>query len=135
MEILLIEDSVIQALIISELLKENEDQYNLTILNDGEKALNYLYQRGQYINVPLPDIVILDLNLPKINGFEILGEIQKNKDLKNIKVVILTSSEDEEDKYRARQLGAMDYYTKPFVFTEYQEIIDRIVITAKSAPR
>ncbi|MGE5683320.1 MAG: response regulator [Bacillota bacterium] len=132
MEILLIEDSVIQALIISELLKENSEKYNLTILNDGEKALKYLFRKEPYSNVPLPDIVILDLNLPKVNGFEILTEIQKHENLRHIKVVILTSSDDDQDKSKARMLGAMDYFTKPFVFTEYQEIIDRIVVAARS---
>lgn len=132
MEILLIEDSVIQALIISELLKENNEKYNLTILNDGEKALKYLFRKEPYSNVPLPDIVILDLNLPKVNGFEILTEIQKHENLRHIKVVILTSSDDDQDKSKARMLGAMDYFTKPFVFTEYQEIIDRIVVAARS---
>lgn len=130
MEILLIEDSVIQALIISELLKDNNSQYNLTILNDGEKAINYLFRKGPYKNVPLPDIVILDLNLPKINGFDILSEIQKHEELRNVKVVILTSSEDEDDKSRARQLGALEYFIKPFVFTEYQQIINQIVVAA-----
>ncbi|MDP4172598.1 MAG: response regulator [Bacteroidota bacterium] len=131
MEILLIEDSVIQALIISELLKDNNSQYNLTILNDGEKAINYLFRKGLYKNVPLPDIVILDLNLPKVNGFDILSEIQKHEELRNVKVVILTSSEDEDDKSRARQLGALEYFIKPFVFTEYQQIIDQIVVAAR----
>lgn len=131
MEILLIEDSVIQALIISELLKDNNSQYNLTILNDGEKAINYLFRKGSYKNVPLPDIVILDLNLPKVNGFDILSEIQKHEELRNVKVVILTSSEDEDDKSRARQLGALEYFIKPFVFTEYQQIIDQIVVAAR----
>jgi two-component system response regulator len=131
MEILLIEDSVIQALIISELLKDNNSKYNLTILNDGEKAINYLFRKGPYKNVPLPDIVILDLNLPKVNGFDILSEIQKHEELRNVKVVILTSSEDEDDKSRARQLGALEYFIKPFVFTEYQQIIDQIVVAAR----
>lgn len=130
MEILLVDDSRVTTLIIGDILKRKDIAMNLTVLNDGEKALNYLHKIGPFHNASDPDLIILDLNLPKINGLELLRDIKKDKQLKKIKVVMLTASEEEIDRYNALKFGATDFYVKPFDYADYEKIIDRFVAVA-----
>ncbi|MGE5499199.1 MAG: response regulator [Syntrophothermus sp.] len=127
MEILLVDDSRVTTLIIGDILKRKDITIKLTVINDGEKALNYLYKTGPFHNAADPDLIILDLNLPKINGLELLKDIKKDKQLKKIKVVMLTASEEEIDRYNAFKFGATDFYVKPFDYADYEKIIDRFV--------
>lgn len=127
MKILIVEDSLVESIIISEMFKDKGTEYDLTILNDGQKAMDFLNKEKPFQNTPLPDLVVLDLNLPKKNGFDILVEMKQKKSLSDIKTVILTSSENDADKFTALRLGATEYFIKPYDFPNYMGIIDRMV--------
>ncbi|MGE5680117.1 MAG: response regulator [Bacillota bacterium] len=131
MNILLVDDSKVTTLIIGEIIRKKEGNFHLTVLNDGEKALQFLFQSGPFQTAEQPDLIILDLNLPKKSGFDILKEIKKDKKLKKIKVVMFTSSEQEIDKYNALKLGATDFFVKPWDYERYEKIIDRFISVAE----
>src|SRR5687768_15815575 len=100
-EILLVEDNPGDIRLIVEVLKEGKINNSLSVVEDGEQALAYLRREGSYQDSIVPDIILLDLNLPKINGNEVLAEIKKDPLLKYIPVIILTTSEAEQDILRA----------------------------------
>ena len=104
-EILLVEDNPGDIRLIVEVLKEGKIHNNLSVVEDGEEALAYLRREGSYQDAIVPDIILLDLNLPKINGTEVLAEIKKDPLLKYIPVIILTTSEAEQDILRAYDLA------------------------------
>ena len=112
-EILLVEDNPGDIRLIVEVLKEGKIHNHLSVVEDGEEALAYLRREGSYQDVILPDIILLDLNLPKISGTEVLAEIKKDPMLKHIPVIILTTSEAEQDILKAYDLHANCYITKP----------------------
>jgi two-component system, chemotaxis family, response regulator Rcp1 len=108
-EILLVEDSPADIALTEEALKESGLQNTLTIVTDGEQAIEYLSKRGKYKDAESPDLILLDLNMPKKNGHEVLEVIKDNPKLEEIPVVVLTVSEAEEDIARALGLK-MNYY-------------------------
>ena len=112
-EILLVEDNLGDARLTREALKEGKVYNNLHWVKDGVEALDFLHQRGKHKDAPKPDIILLDLNLPKKNGLEMLDEIKNTADLKAIPVVILTTSEAEPDINKSFDLSANCYITKP----------------------
>ena len=109
-DILLVEDSPADIRLTQEALKENKFKVNLHVVNDGEEAMAFLRKQGQYVNAPIPDLVLLDLNMPKKDGREVLKEVKEDLVLKTIPVVILTISKAEEDIFTA--------YTMPIVTSE-----------------
>ena len=125
-EILLVEDNPGDIRLIVEVLKEGKINNNLSVVEDGEEALAYLRREGSYRDAIVPDIILLDLNLPKINGTEVLAEIKKDPLLKYIPVIILTTSEAEQDILRAYDLHANCYITKPVNLEQFLTVVRSI---------
>ena len=125
-EILLIEDNPGDARLTQEALKEGKVRNNLHIAYDGEEATDFLFKRNQYKNAPRPDLIILDLNLPKKNGQEVLAEIKADDSLKSIPVIILTISKAEEDIIRSYNLHANCFLIKPIDLNQFFEVVRSI---------
>ena len=125
-EILLVEDFEPDARLFSELLSNSSSAYRLSIIDDGEDALRFLKQAGVYASAPAPDLIFLDLNLPKKTGLEILEEIRAHPFLGPTPVVVLTSSQSEHDVDAAYRRGANLYLKKPGTLNELEEMIQAL---------
>jgi two-component system, chemotaxis family, response regulator Rcp1 len=125
-EILLVEDNPGDSRLAKEALKESKLKNNLYIAEDGVEAMNFLYKTGKYSKMPRPDLVILDLNLPKKDGREVLAEIKNDDNLKRIPVVILTISKAEEDILKTYNLHANCYVTKPLDLDQFMKVVRSI---------
>ena len=110
---LLVEDSPSDVFLTSDAIRQSVEDPIIHTARDGEEALDFLYQRGDHSDAPRPDIVILDINLPKKTGFEVLQEMNEDPSLEIIPVVILTTSTDQEDIVTSLRLHASSYMTKP----------------------
>lgn len=126
MRILLVEDNEGDIVLINEALKEVSNNYELTVVRDGEQAIEYLERKGEYENALTPHFVILDLNLPKIEGKVVLSSIKGNDNLKKIPVVILTTSNSESDISESYALNANGYIIKPIGFQRFMEVVASI---------
>jgi CheY-like chemotaxis protein len=124
--VLIVEDNPGDARLIEEVFKQNKIYSSFIILNDGVKAINYLKKQDEYINAMKPDVIILDLNLPKKDGREVLSEIKFDELLMHIPVIVLTSSSSEEDILNAYNLHANCYVTKPIDFNSFTNAIKSI---------
>ena len=136
-EILLVEDNPGDYRLTQEALREGKVYNNLHWAQDGVEALEFLHQRGKYANVPRPDIILLDLNLPKKDGRQVLSEIKSDEALRPIPVVILTTSQAEEDVLRSYDLHANCYVTKPVDLEKFIVVvqsIDRFWLTVVTLP-
>ena len=122
-EILLVEDSPSDADLAMETLGESKIVNNLHIVEDGVAALEFLYRQGKYTNAPRPDVILLDLNLPKKSGLEVLTEIKNHPHLMRIPVVVLTTSSAEEDILKSYSLHANCYITKPVDFMQFTNVV------------
>ena len=122
-EILLVEDNPGDARLMVEALKEGKVLNHLSIVYDGVEALAFLRQEGQHTDAPRPDLIMLDLNLPKKDGREVLAEIKADDNLKIIPVVILTTSRAEEDVFRSYNLHANCYISKPVDLEQFLEVL------------
>lgn len=118
-QILLVEDSKSDAVLTAETLSESKIVNQLHIVRDGASAMDFLYQVGKYQQAPRPDLILLDLNLPKKNGREVLAEIKTDPHLKTIPVVVLTTSDYEGDILTSYELHANCYITKPIELLEF----------------
>ncbi len=125
-EILLVEDSPADVLIAREALHEAKIINTIHVAEDGEEAMDFLHKRGKFASVPRPDLILLDLNLPRKNGREVLEEIKANPDLKSIPVVVLTTSSAEEDILRSYNLHANCYVVKPVEFNNFVKAVQSI---------
>ena len=125
-EILLIEDNPGNARFMQEALKDGKVKNILHIIDDGVEATDFLFKRNKYSNAPRPDLIILDLNLPKKNGQEVLAEIKANPDLKSIPVIILTISKADEDIIRSYNLHANCFLNKPINLNKFFEVVKSI---------
>jgi chemotaxis family two-component system response regulator Rcp1 len=126
MEVLLVEDSPGDVRLTREALKDAKLHINLHIASDGIEAMSFLKREGQYDRVPRPDLILLDLNLPKKDGREVLEEIKKNPVLQSIPVVILTTSASETDILRSYLLHANCYITKPVDLKGFLDVVKSI---------
>ncbi len=125
--ILLVEDDPGDQKLVKISLKDNRIANDLHIVNSGKEALDYLYHRGDYSDgTPRPDLILLDLNMPGMNGKEVLKQIKSDENLKAIPVVILTSSGAEKDILQGYNLQASGYVKKPPDLMEFKEVIKRI---------
>ncbi len=122
-DILLVEDSPADVRLTREALKEAKVLNMLHVVQDGVAALAFLRRQGQYASSPRPDLILLDLNLPRKDGREVLDEIKKDKDLQRIPVVVLTTSRAEEDVLRTYQLHANAYVTKPVDLGQFLGVV------------
>ncbi len=125
-EILLIEDDSGDVELIKEALKESKMQNSLDVVEDGEEALAFLRREGRFADATEPDLILLDLNLPKKDGREVLAEIKEDPALRRIPVVVLTTSEAEKDILKSYDLHANCYITKPVDLDQFIEIVKSI---------
>ncbi len=125
-EILLVEDNPGDARLAQEALKDSKIRNTLNVVADGLEATDYLYRRGKYANVSQPDLILLDLNLPRKGGHEVLHEIKNHPDLKRIPVVILTISRAEEDILKSYNLHANCYITQPLDMEQFNKVVQSI---------
>jgi two-component system, chemotaxis family, response regulator Rcp1 len=126
LQILLVEDSPSDAKLTAKTFKKAKILNNLHIVEDGVEAISFLRQEGIYADKPRPDIILLDLNLPRKDGREVLEEIKSDPNLSIIPVVVLTTSEDEKDILKSYQMHANCYLTKPVSFKEFMDMITKI---------
>jgi CheY-like chemotaxis protein len=125
-EILLVEDNPGDVRLTQEALKESKMHNILNVVNDGVEAIEFLRRQGKFTNVNRPDLILLDLNLPRKDGREVLDEIKSDNDLKRIPVVVLTTSKAEEDIIRMYTRQANCYITKPIDFDQFILVIKAV---------
>ncbi|TQS43857.1 response regulator [Cryptosporangium phraense] len=125
-EVLLVEDDPGDVLMTKEAFDDHKLRNTLHVVNNGVDALAYLRKEGEYTGVPTPDLVLLDLNLPRMDGREVLAEIKKDEVLRRIPVVVLTTSEAEEDVLRSYNLHANAYVTKPVDFEAFVRVVRQV---------
>jgi chemotaxis family two-component system response regulator Rcp1 len=125
-EILLVEDNPGDVELTREALEDAKVANRLNVVDDGADAVDFLFQRGEFTQAPRPDIILLDLNLPKKDGRQVLLEIKADPDLAQIPIVVLTTSHAEEDIFRAYQLHANCYITKPVDFNQFLRVVSAI---------
>ncbi|MBF6074197.1 response regulator [Nocardia beijingensis] len=125
-DILLVEDDPGDELMTREAFEDNKIGNTLHVARDGEEALEFLYRQGRYPDAPRPDLILLDLNLPKYDGRQVLEKIKADPDLSHIPVVVLTTSAAEEDILRSYRLHANAYVTKPVDLDQFVAAIKQI---------
>jgi chemotaxis family two-component system response regulator Rcp1 len=125
-DILLVEDNPGDVRLTQEALRNNKVRNNMTVAQDGAEALAILRREGQYADSPRPDLILLDLNLPKIDGREVLRQIKEDEELRRIPVVILTTSTNEQDVLQAYGLHANCYVAKPVELEQFMEVVKSI---------
>jgi CheY-like chemotaxis protein len=124
--VLLVEDDPGDVLIAREALRASDVDSRLSVVSDGVEALAYLRNKGSYRDAPRPDLILLDLNLPRKSGHEVLAEVKADLSLRTIPVVVLTTSRSAEDVTRSYQLHANVYVTKPVDFDDFTEVVKQI---------
>ena len=137
-EILLVEDDPGDVVLIQEAFADNKVGNRLSVVGDGVEAMAFLRREGQYAEAPRPGLILLDLNLPRKDGREVLAEVKGDPELRSIPVVVLTTSEAEEDILRSYSLYANAYVTKPVDFDRFIEVvrqIDDFFVTVVKLPR
>jgi len=125
-DILLVEDDPGDELITREAFEHNKINNILHVARDGEEGLDFLYRRGEFSEAPRPDLILLDLNLPKYDGRQLLEQIKSDADLCSIPVVVLTTSSAEEDVLRSYKLHANAYVTKPVDVDQFMSAVRQI---------
>jgi len=125
-EILLIEDSPTDIEITRRALQRAEAPIGLHVVRDGEEALDFLYRRGAHCDAPRPGLILLDLNLPRIHGHEVLRIIKSDPQLKVIPVVVLSTSDSDDDVETTYQLGVNSYFSKPTEFLAYRRLLQDV---------
>ena len=125
-DILLVEDNLGDVRLAQEAIKESKIRNRLFVVEDGVEAMEFLHQQGKYASAPRPDLILLDLNLPRKSGRDVLAEVKTDEDLKRIPVVVLTVSRAEEDVIKCYNHHANCYITKPLDFNQFMEVTKSI---------
>ncbi|MGW6132051.1 response regulator [Cellulomonas sp. NPDC055163] len=125
-DVLLVEDDPGDVLMTREAFEDNKVANRLAVVSDGVSALAYLRKEGEHADAPTPDLILLDLNLPRMDGREVLQALKQDDDLRSIPVVVLTTSEAEEDVLRSYSLHANAYVTKPVDFERFIDVVRQI---------
>ena len=125
-EILMVEDNPGDVRLTREAMKEGKIGNRLSVVGDGVEALEYLRRQGRFADAPRPDLILLDLNLPRKDGRAVLAEIKSDPALRTIPVVVLTTSNADEDVVRAYNLHANCYITKPVDFNQFMKVVQQI---------
>jgi two-component system, chemotaxis family, response regulator Rcp1 len=126
-EILLVDDDATDVRLTLEALKRSKLHAHVSTAEDGVEALEFLRRQGPYSDVPTPDLILLDVNMPRKNGLEALGEIKEDPELRHIPVIVLTTSDSEQDIYRAYYSHANCFVTKPIDMDQFRIIVNTIV--------
>ena len=137
-DVLLVEDDPGDALMTQEAFEHHKIRNSLHVVKDGVEALAFLRREGEFADAPRPGLILLDLNLPRKDGREVLAEVKADAELRSIPVVVLTTSEAEEDILRSYSLHANAYVTKPVDFDRFIEVvrqIDDFFVTVVKLPR
>jgi CheY-like chemotaxis protein len=119
MEVLLVEDSLVDARLTMGALTRGQVPHRLTLVRDGQEALDFLFRQGVFARAPRPDLILLDLQLPRRNGLEVLWEIRNNDELRSVPVVVLTSSDDPADKEQCATHDVNGFLAKPVKIDEF----------------
>lgn len=125
-EILLLEDNPGDIELIREAFQESRINYRLSVVRDGEAAIAFLHRQGKYTNAPRADLILLDLNVPKIDGRQVLAEIKNDPYLRRIPVIVLSTSAAEQDVLESYELHANCYITKPIDFEHFIAIVKAV---------
>lgn len=128
MEILLVEDNEDDIVLEREALAEAKLVNLMYVVRDGEQAMAYLRREGNYQNAQTPGLILLDINMPKKNGFEVLNEIKLDPDIRHIPVVMLTTSDSELDIVKSYAKGACSFITKPMDFDKFGEVVKQFAL-------
>ena len=128
LEILLVEDNEDDILLEQEALAEAKLVNLMSVVRDGEEAMAFLRRQGRYQNAQMPGLILLDINMPKKNGFEVLNEIKADPALIHIPVVMLTTSDNEADIVKSYANGACSYITKPMDFDKFRDVIKQFAL-------
>jgi len=137
-EILMVEDNLGDVRLVREAMKEGKLTNRLSVVNDGVAAMAFLRREGRFVDAPRPDLILLDLNLPKKDGREVLAELKADTAFRRIPVVVLTTSHAEQDMLSAYDLYANCYITKPVDFDKFMKVvkhIDDFWVNVVSLPR
>ncbi len=126
LEILLVEDNPADVRLTTEAFRDSDVRHRLSVASDGVEALAFLRREGEFRSVPRPDLILLDLNLPRKDGRELLGEVKADPDLRRIPVVVLTTSQAERDLLHAYDLHANCYLIKPIDFDRFIGVVNQI---------
>lgn len=126
LEILLVDDDAGDVELTRESLSDSKLAINMSVAVDGVEAMEFLRREGKYSNAPRPDLILLDLNMPRKDGRQALAEIKADDSLRSIPIVILTTSSAEEDIVKTYNLGANCYVTKPVGFDQFQKVVEAI---------
>lgn len=126
LEILLVDDDAGDVELTRESLSDSKLAINMSVAGDGVEAMEFLRREGKYSNAPRPDLILLDLNMPRKDGRQALAEIKADDSLRSIPIVILTTSSAEEDIVKTYNLGANCYVTKPVGFDQFQKVVEAI---------
>jgi two-component system, chemotaxis family, response regulator Rcp1 len=125
-DILLVEDTESEARLLREVLSEINDTVRLHVVGDGQEAIAYLTYQGRYLAVPRPHVILLDLNMPKMNGLEVLARLKQDPWLGSIPIIVLTASGAEADIVRSYKLKANCYLVKPGDLREFEELLSSL---------
>jgi two-component system, chemotaxis family, response regulator Rcp1 len=125
-EILMVEDNAADVELTQYMMKQGKLFINLHVARDGFEAMAFLHREGKYTEAPRPDLILLDLNLPGMDGREVLAMVKADPDLQAIPVVVLTTSQAEEDVYKTYKLGANCFITKPVGMDEFAKVVNSI---------
>jgi CheY-like chemotaxis protein len=128
MEILLVEDNEDDILLEQEALADAKLVNLMYVVRDGDEAIAYLRRQGKYQDAQVPGLILLDINMPRKNGFEVLNEIKADPTLMHIPVVMLTTSDSEADIVKSYAKGACSYITKPMDFDKFQEVVKQVAL-------
>jgi len=125
-KVLVVEDNPNDVAIVKRAMRKSDVKSELYFARDGAEALDFLYQQGDFEDAPRPDLILLDLNLPKIKGLEVLAKIKADEHLRRLPVIVLTISEREEDMVKAYDSGAASYMTKPVDSKDFESLIQTV---------
>jgi len=125
-EVLLVEDSPGDVRLTRDAFRETNDSIRLHVAVDGVEAMDFLKKRGAFVDSPRPDFILLDLNIPKMDGREVLAQIKKDNDLKTIPTIILTTSDSEADIRKSYELQANCYLNKPVQLEDFENVVKSI---------
>ncbi|HHK67031.1 response regulator [Candidatus Acetothermia bacterium] len=126
MKVLVVEDNPNDVTIIKRAMRKSDVKCELYFASNGAEALDALYQTGEFADTPRPDLILLDLRLPKVGGLEVLAKVKEDERLRRIPVIVLTESEREEDMVKAYDSGAASYMTKPVDSKDFERLIQTV---------